>query len=63
MISDDINRYLCCYIYWASLAETYLRKKRRRVQFLHTSIEHGSEDIERVVKLVTAVIEAMVESV
>jgi hypothetical protein len=48
-------------MYWVSLAEGYKRDEKRRVLFLHTPIEHESEDIEKGVRLVTAIIEAMTE--
>jgi len=45
------------------LAEGYIRNEDRRVEFLHTPIEHESSDIERGVNLASAIIRAMTEDI
>ena len=61
MISYDHPRFLCGYEYYTSLAELYNRQETKRGLFLHTPIEHESKDIERGVRLVTKIVESMVE--
>lgn len=61
IISEDPNRFLCAYIYYASLAELHLRDEKKSVVFMHTPIEHESKDIERSVNVVCTVVKAMVE--
>ena len=61
VVSEDPNRFLCAYIYFASLAELYNRDEKKRVLFMHIPIEHESEDVERGVGVACRVIEAMVD--
>ncbi|KAF2754824.1 peptidase C15, pyroglutamyl peptidase I-like protein [Pseudovirgaria hyperparasitica] len=60
-ISYDPARFLCAYEYYTSLAAVYKRSEKRRVLFMHTPIEHESENIQYGVQIVTKVIESMVE--
>ncbi|KAJ3534577.1 hypothetical protein NM208_g7478 [Fusarium decemcellulare] len=61
VISYDHPRFLCGYEYYTSLAELYNRQEKRRAIFMHTPIEHGSQDIELGVNIAVKVAESMVE--
>lgn len=61
IIAEDHPRFLCGYICFSSLAHLYNKGERRRLIFLHAPIECESEDIERGVKVASAVISAMVD--
>ena len=43
------------------MAELYNRHEKKRAVFMHTPIEHASEDIEKGVSIAVSVVEAMVE--
>lgn len=61
VISHDHGRFICGYEYFNSLARLYNENQTRRVLFMHTPIEHSSEDIQYGSQIAVKVLEAMVE--
>ena len=59
-LSHDAGRYLCEYIYYASLAHLWRRGEERRVLFLHVPAAAGAEAVRRGVEVVEGLVAAVV---
>ncbi|KAI1127283.1 hypothetical protein F5Y10DRAFT_266222 [Nemania abortiva] len=59
--STDPGRYLCAYLYYASLAAVHVRGEMKRDLFVHVPPKSGSQDIGKGVSVISKVIEAIAD--
>ncbi len=61
-VSEDAGRYLCDFIYFASLAHLYKKGEEGRVTFLHVPVECDEETVKKGVEAAIELIRALVQS-
>lgn len=61
-VSDEVGDFVCGFIYYLSLSVLEREKRKRDVVFLHVPRLEGREGIEMGVKVVEALMRALVES-
>ncbi|KAJ8132465.1 hypothetical protein O1611_g1159 [Lasiodiplodia mahajangana] len=59
--STNPGRYLCAYLYYASLAAVHVRGEMKRDLFVHVPPKNDSQDIEKGVGVISKVIEAIAD--
>jgi len=59
--STNPGRYLCAYLYYASLAALHISEDTKRVIFVHVPPKNESADIERGVFVISKLIEAIAD--